>query len=810
MAEGYSDWGNHYGNQYMRGHVVAWCEYTDDDHYKIIVTGNTECYDSGAGWGMQSQVGYDARNSGIPGTTANAGGGTFSSNWCREHHTFESIEAGKEYGHFTDYHREEFGPFQCDSNVHNVTVWYKCWATGSWSGGQRDAFATLEVPRYRQHTPRPPKNFIVDRASDNSQKLSWTGDYTGFEGHYTWAYVHVERKDGNGSWKQIARLPWNATNYADNTTDVGGKYSYRLRASNWDSAYSSYTSDITVYTSPARLTSLAIEKSGTSTIRLTGSGLWAWRDGVNAQVKRDGGDWVDVEVAETSVGVWQDDAAPAGSIKYRIRAWVAKGGSSNPIGLLYGDWCESDEVTTICAPNAPSVTTNPTSPVTFGAALKVVWTPDHPDGTEQSSAVVSVEAPDGTTTLTTVTGAATGFDYTPTVRGTYKFKVKTKGLAADYGAWSTPCVVVVANAPAVHFTYPSLPYDGTNAQERLPIYAEWQVTDETGITSQTIEVIDSANSVIYTKSLGADARSCSLDTEVGFSNKSLYAIRITVRGGSGLVGSADTTIYTDWAQPVPPDITVTFDDDLAATIVVEAKYDEAGYNVADAALTGPVSAGAAEIELGGDATVSDGVLKLRGMIEVDTYDVVRVEPDGNRTTLGTKLKLGYRIVDALPPLNVPYQYEVTVNTRLGTSAMHSVTVSCDSHGMEAFNFGAAAQTVVKLGLNADSKEDVENTGETYYFATGQDTPSLPTFYQDGTFDSTRSLSYVVHSREEYETIRRLARNRKLGNFWYRDFWGHRMYAHGKWQFGYAAQNYSLWDISVSPEEVMWREPLNGE
>ena len=223
-----------------------------------------------------------------------------------------------------------------------------------------------------------------------------------------------------------------------------------------------------------------------------------------------------------------------------------------------------------------------------------------------------------------------------------------------------------------------------------------------------------------------------------------------------------------------------------------------------------LSVKAATANLGGDATVSDDVLKLRGMIEIDTYDVVRVEPDGNRTTLGTKLKLGYRIVDALPPLNVPYQYEVTVNTKLGTSAMHSVTVTCDSHGMEAFNFGAAAQTVVKLGLNADCKEDVENTGETYYFATGQDTPSLPTFYQDGTFDSTRSLSYVVHTREEYETIRRLARNRKLGNFWYRDFWGHRMYAHGKWQFSYAAQSYSIWDISVSPEEVMWREPLNGE
>lgn len=167
------------------------------------------------------------------------------------------------------------------------------------------------------------------------------------------------------------------------------------------------------------------------------------------------------------------------------------------------------------------------------------------------------------------------------------------------------------------------------------------------------------------------------------------------------------------------------------------------------------------------------------------------------------------VVDALPPLNVEYAYEVTSRSAMGTTCITSFAATCDSGGMEAFNFGQAAQTCLLVGLNADSSENFELSGESYSFALGADEPPLPTFYPDGALDSSRSLSYVVHDRETYVKVRGLARNPAYACFWYRDYWGHRMYCHGKWGTGYSAKSYSLWDLSVSLDEVVWREPVNG-
>lgn len=805
MAEGYSDWGNHYGNQYMRGHVVAWCEYTDDDHYKIIVTGNTECYDSGAGWGMQSQVGYDARNSGIPGTSANAGGGTFSFNWCREYHTFESIEAGKEYGHFTDYHREEFGPFQCDGGEHWVTVWYKCWATGSWGGGQRDAFASLQVPRNRQHTPHRPKNFKAVRSSDAVQKLSWTGDYTGYEGHYTWAYVHVERRDGDGSWREVAKLSWSAINWSDTSTVTGWKYGYRLRASNWDGAFSAYTNEITLYTTPNGISRLDIEKTAAHTVLLTGTKLWGWRTGVNLQIRVNGGDWSDKALEQVTSGSWRDSDAPAGTVEYRIRAFQTQGGSENPTRVLYGPWTASGSVTTVCPPNAPAVTAS--TPVVYPGESTVAWVPAHPDGSLQTDAQVEVTGSDGK--ATTYDAGASASLSVAMPYGESKVRVRTKGLDEGWGAWSAYSKVVAAMRPAIGINKPERSYDGSNPQKRVPIAFEWYVRDSTGFTSQVFTILKEDGSELYRASLDPSTNALSLNADVGFENKSRYTLRIDITGGSGLSSSAERSIYTDWAQPVPPDPTVSFTEGLAAVITVETGIDDAQYYLNDTALVGPMTASTDAITLLGDVSVEGTALVLDGVLNIKSYDLARVDPDGARTSLGTDLPLGYRVVDALPPLNVPYDYEVTAKTSLGTVSRVTETVTCDSGGMEAFNFGAAAGQVVLLGLDADASESIELTGQSYSFALGADTELIPTFYPDGELDSSRSLSYKVHTREEYESLRRLVRDRNFSHFWYRDYWGHRMYAHGKWGLSYTAKSYSLWEVSVSPEEVCWREPIHG-
>lgn len=811
---GYSAWGWDGANG-MRGECVASIDYIDDDTFQITVTGHTQCSGScRSGITMGSQVGYDMRYSDIPGASASAGANSRWWNWCLEQHLFSSVTNG-----WADYHKEVWGPFPCTTNETTFAVWYKCWnEDGGWNGGERQAIFQMPALRYRQHTPKPPTGFAVSRVSDSSQKLSWGRNCTNMAGHYSWMYLHVERRQNNGSWVQIARLSWDALNYTDNTTKTGQKYDYRVRASNLNGEYSSYTSVVTAYTTPNALGSLAIAKLSDKVVQLTGGTLWCYRNGYNAQRSLNGGSWADVSMSETSTGVWRDSAVPAANtVKYRIRAWVKQGGSVNAGNYLYGAWKESASITTTRAPNAPSVTIDRDLYIESWTA-NVAWAINHPDGTAQTAAQVEFSQ-NGTVKLTKdVSGAGKSCNQSLSgwADGTYAVRVRTKGLSADWGAWSGYVSFRVATRPSVSITTPALDYDGTNAYRKLPIAIGWDAYAKDGITRYVVAVSDSSGNEVFSKAIAVSGApteheaSYDLNAQTGLSNNQTYTVSVTVKGGSELTQVATRTVRTDWAQPVPPALTVTFDDDLAGTVVVEAGIDDADYYVEDTALRGPMDEEGSVVSMLGAVTVEGTALVLDGVLNIESYDLVRVDPEGGREQIGSSVPLGYRLVDPLPPLNVDFDYEVTAYTSLGTASRKAFPAYCDSEGMEAFNFGAAAQHVVKLGLNASDTESVENTGESYYFAMGPDTPMLPTFYPDGTLASSRSLSYVLHTQAEYESLRRYVRNRDLAHFWYRDFWGHRMYAYGQWQLGYAAQNYSLWDVSVSPTEVVWRSPINGQ
>ncbi len=811
---GYSAWGWDGANG-MRGECVASIDYVDDDHFQITVTGHTQCSQScRAGLAMASQVGYDMRYSKIPGASTRASANSKWWNWCLEDHRFGSVTNG-----WADYHKEVWGPFPCTSDETTFAVWYKCWTKdGSWRGGERQAIFQMPALRYRQHTPKAPTSFAVARVSDSSQKLTWTRNCTNMAGHYSWLYLHVERRQNNGSWVQLARLSWNALNYTDNTTKSGQKYDYRVRASNINGEYSPYTAAVTVYTTPNALGSLQISKLSNTVVQLTGKTLWGYRNGYNAQRSVSGGAWANVSVTETSTGVWRDSSVPAsGSVKYRVRAWVKQGGSVNAGNYLYGAWKESSSVSTVQAPNAPSVTVDRDLYEASWSAV-VSWAINHPDGTAQTAAQVEFSQ-NGTAKLTKEI-SGTGKTYTQSLSGwadgTYSVRARTKGLSDSWGAWSGYVTFRVATRPSVTITTPTLDYDGTNAYRKLPITIGWSAYAKDGINRYVLSVADPAGNEVFSKAIAVSGApteqdySYGLTAAAGLSNSKTFTVSVTVKGGSELTRTATRTVHTDWAQPVPPAMTVTFDDDLAGTVTVEAGIDDANYYVDGTALRGPMDEEDSVVTMLGAVSVEGTSLVLDGVLNIESYDLVRIDPEGGREQIGSSVPLGYRLVDPLPPLNVDFDYEVTAYTSLGTASRKTFPAYCDSEGMEAFNFGAAAQHVVKLGLNASDTESVENAGESYYFAMGADTPALPTFYPDGTLASSRSLSYVLHTQAEYESLRRYVRNRDLAHFWYRDYWGHRMYAYGQWQLGYAAQNYSLWNVSVNPTEVVWKGPVNGQ
>ena len=189
--------------------------------------------------------------------------------------------------------------------------------------------------------------------------------------------------------------------------------------------------------------------------------------------------------------------------------------------------------------------------------------------------------------------------------------------------------------------------------------------------------------------------------------------------------------------------------------------------------------------------------------------VIRVLPDGSQWLVADGLTDGQECIDPLPPLNVDYTYLVTAYAETGASSALTVPAFVDSGGMEAFNFGQAAETAFTLGFNATGSESISHSGETYRFALGPDTAQLPTFYPDGDIDVSGSHSYVTYDHELYRRIRSIVRDRSNSVCWFRSAMGYRARCVASFGFSYDASRYRLIDVSASLTEVVWKDPSNG-
>ncbi|HVO83141.1 MAG TPA: S8 family serine peptidase [Syntrophobacteria bacterium] len=91
-----------------------------------------------------------------------------------------------------------------------------------------------------QAVPAPPVGLSATRVSGTQVNLTWANTYFGQIG------FSIERKDGSGSYTEIANLTTNTTSYPD-TPVPGGTHSYRMRAY-IGSTFSIYTGVVSVTT----------------------------------------------------------------------------------------------------------------------------------------------------------------------------------------------------------------------------------------------------------------------------------------------------------------------------------------------------------------------------------------------------------------------------------------------------------------------------------------------------------------------------------------------------------------------------------
>lgn len=430
--------------------------------------------------------------------------------------------------------------------------------TGGYGNGTSNASVGVTVPAITYSAPNAPSNCSASRNSDTQATVTWSNGSTSTTQPRT--AVLVERQTDSGSWVQVASLSASATNYSDNGISADHRYAYRVR-SQGNGGTSGYSTSGYIYTTPAAPSSVTAAKESTSSVTLSAEGLPAWAEGYEIERTADGGgSWDSVGTADTFP--WTDASAPAGTIRYRVRSYR---------GDLYSAYVESNSITTITPPLAPTVQALP-SVVATGSTVTVQWAPNHPDGSAQEQAQVEYTVGSGPAQTATVQGASTSYRLPASATssaGTVSVRVRTHGLDDEWGAWSAAQTVRVAVPPSASITVP--PIDGARVGS-LPLTVEWDASDATGVSSQSIALLDSAGRTLYSASLGASERELVLDESTYLlDNATDYSLRLTVRGGSSLTTAVARSFSTSFAEPARPDAALSVDpSDLSAAVTVYA------------------------------------------------------------------------------------------------------------------------------------------------------------------------------------------------------------------------------------------------
>lgn len=640
------------------------------------------------------------------------------------------------------------------SSSKSIKVSGRVWATGvsAYTKGST-ASGSVTIPAIDYDAPNAPSSCSATRASDTQAKVAWKNGSTSTTRPRS--STKVERQTDGGSWVQVASVGASVASYTDNGISANHRYRYRVRAYG-SGGYSSYATSGYIYTTPAapRSVSVAVATGTTCTIDVDGSNApYATEWEVQSQLND--GEWRAVGTYSTFP---QTVDLGGGTVAVRARA---------KRGSLASAWKVSPTITTICPPLAPTVALDPSGVVPTGAAVDVTWVPNHPDGSEQTQAQVEYTVGSGSPVTADVDGAATTYrlpDAALSGPATVSVRVRTHGADEDWGAWSEPVSLTVAEPPLVAITSPSA--DDATVTD-LPLVVTWEADDYTGVAAQALALLDADGTALHTARLDGMARSYTLDASTYLlSNLTSYSLRLTVTGGSTLQETAVRDFSTEWTPPAEPTVDVeTIDDDMSVELTVHAGE-------------------------GADGVPPTVSLTVR-----------RVNADGSMWTVGDGLEDGETVVDPLPPLNTPTDYVITAHSAAGAVSELRVTVSLESL-VAAFNFGPAAGTCELARLDPDWSHDIERSGTLYHFADGGSAGGLPVPYGGQDVDATRSMGFTLLDLDQLRRLQELARQYFV--CWYRDPYGGRALCAVSWSFS-SGIPYDWLKVSASMTEVVFEE-----
>lgn len=347
--------------------------------------------------------------------------------------------------------------------------------------------------------------------------------------------------------------------------------------------------------------------------------------------------------------------------------------------------------------------------------------------------------------------------------GTYKISVY--GYNGEGNGDAAFATVQVYVAPAVSILSPA----DSEVVTGLPFTASWTASDITGIAEQVLYLYDSSLTKLYLqRPLDGSARSVTFDVDDGMlANGNGYRLIVGAFNGVGLYGSDAARFTASWMPPAQPTATIEVDEDsLGTTITVLA---------GEGSETAPAT---------------------------ESMSIARVDADGTRWVIATGLSSGAVVHDPLPPLGVPYTYEITAVSRTGATSVGTVDMTITT-GYWAFNFGARATEHAKLRFNAKTAMSTTHGGDSYHFADGGQGSGLPVYYATTDRDISGSGSWDTVGQQDADRINALTLRYPVG--WMRDPYGHRYRAHMRWSIDHGFPASRVWAVKLDWDAVRFTE-----
>lgn len=421
-----------------------------------------------------------------------------------------------------------------------------------YAGGTLTVTKSVTFPARAYSVPAAPSSVSASRVNDAQASVTWSRNATTDAPYNS---QQVERSSNGTSWALIATVSGTATSYTDTTIAANNRYMYRVRAQN-ASGFGSYGTSGYIHTTPAAPSGIKVSKTGTSvTIQWTNNAPYAGSVKVYHSLNGAAYTLLDT-LAGTATSKTHSSVDTSKTHAYRITAVV---------GSLESSALQSQTVTLLNPPNAPTVTVNPSVGDLTVDDVEIEWTHNPTDSTAQTNASVRYRYV-GNPSWTTVTNKNTADTHTITAGTltngqTYEVQVQTKGDHATYSAWSSSVLFKGSAAPSVTIDWPTSADVGTST-----VVVQWTYSDPESTTQ-------SAWQVNFYNAVGALIRSYSgTGPQTSFAmpdvlqNAGSYEIGVIVWDGDGLASAEATVAFdVDFPPPPTPTLTATFDEETGGT-----------------------------------------------------------------------------------------------------------------------------------------------------------------------------------------------------------------------------------------------------